>query len=1273
MRFIDNGPSIPEELLLARDQGRVVFFCGAGVSLAKAGLPDFFGLAEKVIKSLGVTSDSPVHKVLEQAWEVQEKTNVPGLISADRLFGLLEREFYRTDIENAVAAALKSDNPDLSAHQIMIDLATTPTGLVRLVTTNFDRLFNDCDANLVSWQPPTLPSLLRPKDLNGIVYLHGRVSEDYSSAEEDGFILSSAEFGRAYLAEAWATDFFKEILGKYIVVFVGYGADDPPVHYLLEALSKGRENLERIYAFQFGSHEEARAKWQHKGVEAVAYDPADDHEALWSSLEKWAERAKNTEKWYNHIMEMAAKGPRELTAIERGLVAHVISSTEGAKRFAETKKPPPAEWLLAFDKYCRYEKPSRTVPKWDSGQVVDPFELYGLDSDPVPEKTASDDYYSKRELPSDVWDAFDLTHVDKTDRQDSQLSYLRGHNSSNVPELCSRLRNIGIWISKVAADPVTLWWIHRQVDLHPFITGQIEWYLDNQDLANSPEVAKAWRYWLEASKERIEPNDSDWYQLQSRVAKEEWGWGAVRDYLECLRPRLAIDRSYGFAPILSNSHDLNIKSIIRPIVHYPNPTDKIDLPEEWLPDVLQGFRHHLQTVVQFESDIEPFSISDCTSLTPEEDEDDYLGNNSVSILLLRIARTFEALVQNDIALARKEYDSWRNNYSKHFLLLQVWASRNPEIAPFELVEVLFGQELNQDLFWSSSFTRDSLLTLQTRWSEMTVAGQSKIEERIVQGPYKWDQEDDEKFQSRRAWSVLDRLHWLSNNGCVLNCNLDAITKELKKLVPQWNVKSADSEANAVSRRGGFVRTETNYSALENLPLREILAKAGTLRGRTEDFLVEAEPFQGFVDAFPVKAFSSLNLAAQNQEYPDWAWRLFLNAKKREEDKPLFMMLIAERLCRYPDEAFDLLISEATSWLNSTGKKLINHNQTSFYNLFDKLLDIGKKNPQLFQSGIRSSKKKIDWVSVAINSPVSPLLQSLFHDLRLDTNKREAPVDWLTRVSNTLQLGDDISRYALVICNHNLGWFYERDAKWTRANLLSVRESADSEIRRAFWSGFFWGAKVPSPELYRELRESLLEYVQGIEFSNEGYSKVLAGILLSGWGSIDETTEQPYISNDEFREFLVKCDDDYRSHVLWQIRIWITQSGGNKGWKDQLIKLLTDVWPKQITVKSPATTMRLCELAFSSKDMFEKTARSVLPHLIKLNSRSMTMPIMRTEKDQIIKSNPELVLTIIFKILSDDINGWPYQIGEVLDSIEEVDPDLKYDERMIEIRRKWNSR
>ena len=93
MRFFENGPAIPDELLHARDEGRVVFFCGAGVSQAKAGLPGFFGLAEKVMETLGVLVDSPARKLLEEARNLETKTGVVGVIPADRIFGLLEQDF----------------------------------------------------------------------------------------------------------------------------------------------------------------------------------------------------------------------------------------------------------------------------------------------------------------------------------------------------------------------------------------------------------------------------------------------------------------------------------------------------------------------------------------------------------------------------------------------------------------------------------------------------------------------------------------------------------------------------------------------------------------------------------------------------------------------------------------------------------------------------------------------------------------------------------------------------------------------------------------------------------------------------------------------------------------------------------------------------------------------------------------------------------------------------------------------------------------------------
>jgi len=191
LRFVANGPSIPDELLIARDEGRVVFFCGAGVSRARAGLPDFLDLARSVVKSLGVSSESPAMRLLDEAGRIGMRTGIDGLISADRIFGMLEREFLTRDIHEAVAKSLKCDNPpDLSAHLTLLRLATTREGMVRLVTTNFDRLFDKCRPGLQTFSPPRLPSPSRAMELNGVVHLHGKINLEGTGPEGDGVVLS---------------------------------------------------------------------------------------------------------------------------------------------------------------------------------------------------------------------------------------------------------------------------------------------------------------------------------------------------------------------------------------------------------------------------------------------------------------------------------------------------------------------------------------------------------------------------------------------------------------------------------------------------------------------------------------------------------------------------------------------------------------------------------------------------------------------------------------------------------------------------------------------------------------------------------------------------------------------------------------------------------------------------------------------------------------------------------------------------------------------------
>src|SRR3546814_13273012 len=109
MRFIADGPSLPDELLTARDAGQVLFFCGAGVSQAKAGLPNFATLAGKVLTLLGSALDSPARRLFQSAQAFEHASGPTGPVATDRILGMLARVFGSSAVREAVDLALQPD------------------------------------------------------------------------------------------------------------------------------------------------------------------------------------------------------------------------------------------------------------------------------------------------------------------------------------------------------------------------------------------------------------------------------------------------------------------------------------------------------------------------------------------------------------------------------------------------------------------------------------------------------------------------------------------------------------------------------------------------------------------------------------------------------------------------------------------------------------------------------------------------------------------------------------------------------------------------------------------------------------------------------------------------------------------------------------------------------------------------------------------------------------------------------------------------------------
>jgi len=1273
MRFLANGPSIPDELLVARDEGRVVFFCGAGVSCAFAGLPGFFGLAQNIIKTLGVTADDPARRIIQEAQEIERRTRISGLISADKVFGLLERNFLGRDIEAAVAKELKPKLPtNLSAHRIMLNLARGPDGKIRLVTTNFDLLFEACDSTLRYSRFPRLPDPVRNEEFEGIIHLHGHVEKDYRGASGDGFVLSSSQFGRAYISDGWATSFIRSVLDKYIVVFIGYTADDPPVHYLLEALNSSSKSLRGIYAFQPGSKDEAESKWRHKGAHPIAYDEADNHKALWDTLAAWASRAQDSDAWYKNVIALARKGPAALLPHERGQVAHVVSTLEGARKFSASDDPPSAEWLCVFDPSIRYSKPDHIVSPGEQGPYYDPFKNYGIDTDPVPPTIDPDDHFPKREIPEGVWNCFAATRVDRLRLRDDNFTALMGHRAVNVPSLPDRLWALSVWIGKVSNQPAAVWWASTQSGIHPYLQDRIRIELERNKRDCSPETRRAWRYIFKAGQRSDFHND--WYRLKASIDLDGWTNATIIELALINRPYLIVEKPWSGPKPPENKRDILLKKMAQVGIKYPELSNDIKIPDEFLLTAVREFRKNLEYAIFLEREISGYGLYHICPIMPEPDfeGESFERRYGISSIFLFYVDLLKRLIEKDPQAAKQEYLQWWADEESVFARLRIWAAGD--------YRMLSGSEagqlvcsLNDQVFWDDHHRRDLLLVLKKRWNDFSVAAKKRLERRLLRGPAHWKEEEKNEYAERRAWVSLNRINWLAANGCRFNFDVNAESVRLRRLAPKWQPQYADKAAASMESRGGSVRIDTDFSALLSESLETLLGKAAELSGRTDDWLKESDPFAGLAREQPDLAFAALDNSAKRHDYPEWAWRKFLNPEARKADNPDFSARIAASLSRLPIRTIAEFIHPASDWLLSSSKVLLSNYPEQFGRLWTRLITVLRSKPGSAQSAIVRGNKEPDWTMEAINAPVGKLAESLMKDHSKDDLElgKSFPVPWIHRVEELLTLEGDLRRHALVIFTFNLKWFFAFDPIWTQENLISVLDM-EGDDQNAFWAGFFWGARVPQQELYVHLKPYLLRLAQRKPMVQRGHAKVLAGILLAGWGSINQKTGERCVTNTEMRDVLINANDEVRSNTLWQLEMWSLREERGK-WSTELPIFLTEVWPRHKKVKNSRISSRLCDLAFSSIVNFSKIANIILPLLTKINQEHMFVHNPGEGKSDIVNRFPKKTLAILNAILPEDVSVWPYGIENVLEQIAIADSSLLNDSRLIELKRRWNDR
>ena len=318
----------PEPLLNALRDGRLVVFAGAGVSMGPpAGLPSFHCLAKEIANGTG--------------------QHIKSSETEDQFLGRLE-EIPGFQVHQLATDVLQRNNPQSNAlHRNLLRLFKK-TGPVRIVTTNFDCLFEQASkaGDLFQNQPKVFeaPALPPGSRFQGIVHLHGSVNEP------EEMVLTHRDFGRAYLTEedGWARGFLVSLFAKHdvLVLFVGYSHSDTIMTYLTPSLPL--DGTERRFAFVGSANgDRDHNHWRRMGIKPVVFPQENKHDfaGLDTGVKGLADFGRRGSLgWQQEIARIAAEEPPTVLNDEASdTINHALTSVELTRFFINAVRSP--SWI----------------------------------------------------------------------------------------------------------------------------------------------------------------------------------------------------------------------------------------------------------------------------------------------------------------------------------------------------------------------------------------------------------------------------------------------------------------------------------------------------------------------------------------------------------------------------------------------------------------------------------------------------------------------------------------------------------------------------------------------------------------------------------------------------------------------------------------------------------------------------------------------------------------------------------------------------------------
>lgn len=1246
--FVANGPDIPESLLRAHEEGRVVFFCGAGISYP-ARLPSF----RELVKTLYSELECSPNTIQDAAIKSGRFDTAIGLLEADIVGG-------RETVRNKLAQIL---TPDLTApkakktHHALLTLAKNRNGRMRLITTNFDRIFEELiigdDLTVERFKAPLFPV---PKNRwDGLVYLHGLVPLVSTVDELDHLVVSSGDFGLAYLTERWAARFVSELFRNYTVCFIGYSINDPILRYMMDALAADRllgEMPAEMYAFgSYSKGKEAKeaSEWQAKNVTPILYREYKKHAYLHRTLHEWADTYRDGVRGKEMIVAQHATTPplgKSRSDFAVGRVLWALTDGSVAKHFADMNPVPPLEWLEPLEeRQFRHEDLVRfgVTPKTE----VENRLSFSVIRRPAP-----------------------YTHADLMCIADT------GGRGGKWDEVMSQLAR---WLIRHLNDPKLILWLAKQggqLDkqfIH-MVRSQIEklYKLESvgrQDELNEirlnapkaipgPPMRTLWRLLLSGRLKSCTRN-FDLYDWLRRFKQDGLTLTSRMELREILAPRITIQKPFCWSDETSESDKPervselvdwelelsceNAHSALQGKTETPDWQDA-------LPDLLQDFTILLRDALDLKREVGGVDDESDSSYSDQPSIGEHPQNNDFrdwTVLIDLTRDAWLAMVQVNPPQAKLVVEGWWQTPYPLFKRLAFFAATNSNlITPRKALDWLLTDE--RWWLWSVEIQREMFRLLVSLAPKLDARGLEELEQAILAGPphdmFK------EALEPERWQRIVDRAMWLrlakiESTNVPLGHEARATLSKLGQQYPEWILAPDERDEFPVWTGEGdewreFVTTPRDHEELMEW-----------LRQPSEDFWHEDDWRQRCRDDFP-GTFSALRGLVEQGEWVAERWREALQAWAEDNLLQASWEEIPDILVKMPDDVLLVLAHSLSWWLKAQAKVFVGRKDL-FFSLNQRLLKLEYEE---------ENDTDDDPVFRAINHPIGHATQALldwwYHqDLKDGEGLKDEVKSAFTTLCNTQNKIFRHGRFFLAV--HVIALF-RADADWAETNLLPLFGWRRSEVEaRAAWDGF-----LCSPRLYRPLLVAFkFQFLKTAKhFDKLGKHAQFAALLTYAALDPGDTFTIRELANAT-KELPVE-GLKYAAHALTRA---LEGAGDQRGeyWKYRILPYIKSIWPKSRQLVTPAISSHLGQLCIAAHEAFPE-AVAVLLHWLQAVEHSDYLVYLLNEA-KLCKKFPSDALAFLDAVLSDDVQWMPQELKQCLEDIADADEVLANDRRFVRLK------